>query len=42
MATLPHSEHSFRAMSSLFKIVGVIVNIPGSENEVEGWDVAAM
>lgn len=42
MATLPHSEHSFRAMRSLFKIVAVMVNIPGSEDEVEGCDVAAM
>lgn len=42
MATLPHSEHSFKAMRSLFKIVGVMMNIPGSEDEVEGCDVAAM
>lgn len=29
-------------MRSLFKIVVVIVNIAGSDDDVDGWDVTAM
>src|SRR5882762_3441199 len=42
IATRPHSEHSFRAIRSLFRIVVVMVNMPGSEDDVEGCDVAAI
>lgn len=38
----PHSEHSLRAMRSLVRIGLVMWNIPGSEEDVEGWDVAAI
>jgi hypothetical protein len=40
MATRPHSEHSLSAMRSLFRIVGVTVKIAGSDEEVDGCDVA--
>lgn len=42
MATLPHSEHSFNAIKSLLRIEVVITKIPGSDEEVEGCEVAAM
>lgn len=42
IATRPHSEHSFRAIRSLFKIEAVIMNMPGSEDDVDGCDVAAI
>ena len=42
MATRPHSEHSFSAMSSLLRMVEVMVNRAGSEEDVEGCDEAAM
>ena len=41
MATRPHSEHSLRAIKSLFKIELVMIKTPVSE-AVEGPDVAAM
>ena len=42
MATRPHSEHSLRAIKSLFKIEVVILKTPGSEEVIEGPDVEAM
>ena len=40
MATRPHLEHSLSATRSLFRIVEVAVKIPGSDEEVNGGDVA--
>lgn len=42
IATLPHSEHSLRAIKSLFRIVAVMMKTPGSEEEVDGSDVEAI
>ena len=41
MATRPHSEHSLRAIRSLFKIEEVMMKTPVSE-AAEGPDVEAM
>jgi hypothetical protein len=42
IATRPHSEHSLSAMRSLFRIVEVTVKMAGSDEEVDGCDVAAV
>jgi hypothetical protein len=43
IATRPHSEHSLRAISSLFSIAEVMENTAGSEVESDGWlEVAEM
>jgi len=42
MATRPHSEHSLRAINSLFKMDVVMLKYPGSEEDVPGCDVAEM
>lgn len=38
----PHSEHSLSAIRSLVRIGAVIMKIAGSDDDVEGRDVAAM
>ena len=40
MATRPHLEHLLSATRSLFRFVEVAVKIAGSDEEVNGGDVA--
>ena len=41
MATLPHSEHSFKAIRSLLRIVDVILKYAGSEGDGGGCAATA-